>query len=80
MSDGYRNTFRTGDGDEGPRPIGEEELDAIADGVDYRVSFSDGCTVNVYGVYNAIEASALAVDHHRTLTSHTNHDHTAELL
>ena len=79
-SDGYGKAFRTGDGDEGPRPIDDNEVAAIAGDADYRVSFSDGCTVNVYGVYNALVASAVAVDHHRTLTSHTNHDHIAELL
>ena len=79
-SDGTRQVFRQGAGNEGPRPIDDEELEAVAGGASYRVTFSDGCTYIIRGVDNGLEASAAGAEIHRTATAHQNHDHSVEPL
>ena len=74
-SDGTRQVFRQGAGNEGPRPIDDEELEAVVGGADFRVTFTDGCVVDVTGVANFAAASEAAVDYHTNI-GHTNHDHT----
>lgn len=74
-SDGTRAVFRQGAGNEGPRPIDDEKLEAVAGGADFRVTFTDGCVVDVTGVANFAVASETAVDYH-SKTGHANHDHT----
>lgn len=74
-SDGTCAGFRQGAGNEGPRPLDDEELEAVAGGADFRVTFTDGCVVEVTGVVNFAVASEAAVDYHTNI-GHTNHDHT----
>lgn len=79
-SDGTRKVFRQGAGNEGPRPLDDEELEAVAGGADFRVTFTDGCVVTVQGVDNGLRASQEALNYHRTFTDHTNHDHSVDQI
>ena len=60
-SDGTRQVFRQGAGNEGPRPIDDEELEAVVGGADFRVTFTDGCVVEVTGVANSHTMRLLAI-------------------
>lgn len=79
-SEGTRKVFRKGAADEGPVPIDDEELEAVAGGGSYRVEFTDGCVVTVTGVDNALSAGFAAEDTHSSWMGHENHGYTVTSL
>ena len=69
-SDGTRKMFRTGAGNEGPRPIDDKELEAVAAGVvAWVMTFDDGCEMQ-------IEADHPEVAYTVALQLHANKGHT----
>ena len=75
-SDGIRKAFRKGAGDDGPRPIGDEELEAVAGGGNYQVTFFDGCVMNVHNASNGDRAAEEAVDLHTSFVGHSTSGYT----
>ncbi len=76
-SDGVRTVLRKSDEDEGPRPIDDEELEAIAGGSSYRVTFQDGCTIDVTfhggtGGMSEMDRAAQDAQEVHGLTGHQN--------
>lgn len=78
-SDGTGKVSRTGAGNEGPRPIDDKELEAVAGGLTFEVTFTDGCSLVVSG--NTIDEAILDANTvHEFETGHTNHDANYKLL
>ena len=74
-SDGTRKVFRTGAESEGPRPIDDKELEAVAGGaIGWVVTFTDGCewTIDAYDAESAWDLARVA----HANKGHTNHDAT----
>lgn len=75
VNDGTRTPSREDvAAEDGPRPVDDEKLEAVAGGGSYRVEFHDGCTINVIGVDSHEEAAFEARDIHRTAMGHTTTD------
>ncbi len=76
-SDGVRKMFRKGPNGEGPRPIDDEDLAAVAGGATYNVTFDDGCSMTVSGAFGSgaagfERAAEEAQDAHTNLMGHTH--------
>ena len=65
-SGGTHNVIREGEPDDNPRPLGDEELDAISGGATYNFNFSDGCTISVQGT-DFTHAMEAAIETHELL-------------
>ena len=61
-SDGTRKVSQEGAAEDGPRPVDDEQLEAVAGGGNYQVDFDCGCSVNVYGMDSAGDAVQRAKD------------------
>ncbi len=64
--DGTHSVIREGETDDNPRPLGDEELDAISGGATFNFNFSDGCTISVQGT-SFTHAMEAAIETHEIL-------------